>query len=400
LTHRNRVPTLLLRSALKGKEMMSQAGLSQAEVERYSRQLVLPEVGHEGQLRLKNSSVLVVGAGGLGIPAAVYLAAAGVGRIGVVDHDTVEKSNLHRQTIYTEDDVGRPKAQVSKERLEEVNPHISVTSHELKLDSSNALEVLGGYDVVVDCTDNFPARYLINDACVLLGKPDVYASIFRFDGQASVFDAKKGPCYRCLFPEPPPADSVQDCAVAGVLGVLPGIMGGIQAVQAMNLILGKGESLVGRLMLFNATDMSFNELRIKKNPDCPVCGTHPTVKGLIDYEEFCGTRSLRKVVEEVDPMVLKRSLEAGSKVVLLDVREPYEYEICHLEGSRLIPLSQLEKRLGELNPGDETVVYCHVGARSSRAVALLSSKGFSKARNLRGGIRAWAEDVDPGMAKY
>ena len=374
-------------------------GLSRAEVERYSRQLVLPEVGTAGQLRLKASSVLVVGVGGLGIPAAVYLAAAGVGTIGLVDNDIVEKSNLHRQTIYSEEDVGNPKAKVASQRLGSVNPHVKVEPHNLKLDSSNAMEVLAGYDVVLDCTDNFPARYLINDACVLLGKPDVYASIFRFDGQASVFDAKKGPCYRCLFPEPPPADSVQDCAVAGVLGVLPGILGSIQAVQAMNIILGRGQSLAGRLMLFNATDMNFSELRVKKDPGCPVCGTNPTVKKLIDYEEFCGTGSVRREVVEVDPGQLKEQIDGGSRLVLLDVREPYEYDLCHLEGSKLIPLGELEKRVGELSKGDDMVVYCHVGARSSRAVAYLQAHGF-KARNLRGGIRAWAEEVDPSMAQY
>ena len=375
-------------------------GLTQAEVERYSRQLVLPEVGNEGQLRLKNSSVLVVGVGGLGIPAAVYLAAAGVGRIGVVDHDVVEKSNLHRQTIYSEGDVGRAKAQVALERLNGVNPHVKVVPHQLRLDSANAMRVLEDYDVILDCTDNFPSRYLINDACVLLGKPDVYASIFRFDGQASVFDSRNGPCYRCLFPEPPPAESVQDCAVAGVLGVLPGILGSIQAVQTMNLILGKGQTLVGRLMLFNATDLAFSELKVKKDPNCPVCGAHPSVTELIDYEEFCGTRRLKREVEEVDPAVLKRRIDAGSKVVLLDVREPYEYQICHLEGSKLIPLGELERRVGELDPGAETVVYCHIGMRSSRAVALLQTRGFTKALNLRGGIRAWADEVDPHMPKY
>jgi adenylyltransferase/sulfurtransferase len=369
-------------------------------MERYSRQLVLPDLGPEGQARLKDSSVVIVGAGGLGIPAAVYLAAAGIGRVALVDCDTVERSNLHRQTIYTEADVGRPKAQVARERLQQVNPYVAVEAHQVKLDSGNALVVLGPYDVVVDCTDNFPARYLINDACVLLGKPDVYASIFRFDGQASVFDAKRGPCYRCLFPQPPPAESVQDCAVAGVLGVLPGIMGSIQAVQTVNILLGRGQSLAGRLMLFNATDMSFSELRVRKDPRCPVCGPNPTVTKLIDYEEFCGTRALRREVAEIGPRDLKRRLDGGSKVVFLDVREPYEHAFCHIEGSRLIPLAELEKRLGELSPGDEIVVYCHVGQRSSRAVQFLASKGFGKAVNLRGGITAWAEEVEPSMPRY
>ena len=373
---------------------------SKAELERYSRQLVLPDMGSMGQARLKNSSVAVVGAGGLGIPASVYLAAAGVGRVAVVDGDVIEKSNLHRQTIYSEADVGRPKALVARERLQQVNPYVQADAFELKLDSGNAMDILRPYDVILDCTDNFPARYLINDACVLLGRPDVYASIFRFDGQASLFDAKVGPCYRCLFPQPPPAESVQDCAVAGVLGVLPGIMGSIQAVQAVNLLLGRGQSLSGRLLIFNATDMSFNELKVKKDPKCPVCGNDPTVTELIDYEDFCGTRALRKDVEEISPRALKERLDGGSKPVLLDVREPYEYALCHLDGAKLIPLMELEKRLDELNPSDEIVVYCHVGARSSRAVQLLTTKGFKKARNLAGGINAWTEQVDPSLPKY
>jgi sulfur-carrier protein adenylyltransferase/sulfurtransferase len=374
--------------------------LTQAEVERYSRQLVLPEMGPLGQSRLKGSSVIVVGAGGLGIPASVYLAAAGVGRLGIVDSDVVEKSNLHRQVIYSEADVGKSKAEVARRKLEEVNPHVSIVPHRLRLDSTNALKILGDYDAVLDCTDNFPSRYLINDACVMLHKPDVYASIFRFDGQASVFHADRGPCYRCLFPEPPPPDTVQDCAVAGVLGVLPGIMGSIQAAQAINLVLGHGQPLVGRLLLFNAMDMSFNELRIGKNRQCPACGIHPTVTKLIDYEEFCGTNGAVPKVAEVDATTLKRLLDTGSKIKLLDVREPYEYELCHISGSKLIPLEELEKRVGELNPSDEIVVYCHVGVRSARAVEFLSSKGFRRTRNLMGGIRAWADSVDPKMPVY
>jgi len=378
----------------------SEQGLTQAEVERYSRQLVLPELGREGQQKLKGSSALIVGAGGLGIPASVYLAAAGVGRIGIVDEDMVEKSNLHRQTIYSEADVGRPKARVAGEKLRDVNPHISVEPHEVRLSSANAMDILKGYDVVVDCTDNFPARYLINDACVLLGKPDVYASIFRFDGQASTFHSRKGPCYRCLFPEPPPPDSVQNCAVAGVLGVLPGIMGSIQAVEAMKLITGLGGSLFGRLLLFNATDMSFNELRFKKNPDCLVCGRKPTVRKLIDYEEFCGARRAPPLVEEVAPMELKRKIDDGDRIVLLDVREPNEYALCRIENSKLIPLGELGRRIGELDRSAETVVYCHTGVRSARAVELLTSEGFHRVRNLKGGIRAWAEEIDPKIPIY
>jgi len=375
-------------------------GLTQTEVERYSRQLVLPELGRQGQEKLKGSAVVVVGAGGLGIPTSVYLTAAGVGRIGIVDEDEVEKSNLHRQTIYTEEDVGMPKARVAAERLRRVNPHVSVEPHEARLSSANAMEILKGYDVVVDCTDNFPARYLINDACVLLGKPDVYASIFRFDGQASVFQASSGPCYRCLFPEPPPPETVQDCAVAGVLGVLPGIMGSIQAVEAMKLVLGQGEPLLGRLLLFNATDMTFNELRFKKNPDCPVCGRKPTVRKLIDYEEFCGVRRAIPIVAEVAPMELKREIDAEERIVLLDVREPFEHAFCRIENSKLIPLGELRRRIGELDPSAETVVYCHTGVRSARAVDLLASEGFRRVRNLKGGINAWAREVDPKTPIY
>jgi len=375
-------------------------GLTQAELERYSRQLVLPEIGPQGQQRLKGSSVLVVGAGGLGIPASVYLAAAGVGRIGITDDDVVERSNLHRQTIYSEEDVGRPKARVAGERLRRVNPHIVVEPNELRLSSANALDLLNMYEVVIDCTDNFPARYLINDACVLLGKPDVYASIFRFDGHASVFYAKKGPCYRCLFPSPPPPETVQDCAVAGVLGVLPGIMGTIQAAEALKLLLGGGEPLTGRLLLFNATDMSFNELRFKKNKNCPVCGTNPTIKELIDYEEFCGLKSIAPRVGEITPRELKLLMDSPGEIVVLDVREPYEHELCSIKGSKLIPLEELERRAGELDKGADMVVYCHVGIRSGRAVQLLTSMGFGRVRNLKGGISAWARDVDPNMPIY
>ena len=372
---------------------------SRAEIERYSRQLVLPELGPEGQRKLKASSAIVIGAGGLGIPASVYLAAAGVGKIGVVDDDIIEKSNLHRQTIYTEADVGEPKAKVASDRLGLVNPNVSIVPHIVRLDSSNALDLLKSYDVVLDCTDNFPARYLINDASVLLGKPDVYASVFRFDGQVSVFDARSGPCYRCLFPQPPPPETVQDCSVAGVLGVLPGIMGGLQAVQATNLMLGKGLPLIGRLLLFNATDMTFSELRIKKDPKCPICGHTPTITKLIDYEEFCGIPKANVPVKEITPKELKRRIDEGGEVTLLDVREQPEYDMCKIEGSRLIPLGDLEGRIGELKGARQIVVYCHVGTRSARAVQLLSSKGIP-ARNLRGGIRAWAEQVDPTMPVY
>ena len=377
----------------------AEKGLTLAEMERYSRQLVLPELGPKGQEKLKGSSVLVVGAGGLGIPASVYLAAAGVGRLGIVDDDVVERSNLHRQTIYTEEDVGRPKARVAGERLRSVNPHSAIEPHEARLTSANAMELLNRYDVMIDCTDNFPTRYLVNDACVLLGKPDVYASIFRFDGQASVFYARTGPCYRCLFPEPPPTDTVQDCAVAGVLGVLPGIMGSIQAVEGLKLILGQGEPLFGRLLLFNATDTTFNELRFKKNEGCPVCGRNPTIRSLIDYEAFCGLRAPPSV-REMGPLELKRLMDQNADITVLDVREPFEHGLCRIEGSKLIPLGELPRRLGELDKSAVTVVYCHLGARSARAVELLTSEGFSRVSNLKGGIRSWAEEVDSKMPIY
>lgn len=379
--------------------MKATAQLSKEEIERYSRQMVLPEIGPEGQKKLKSSSAVIVGAGGLGVPAAVYLAAAGVGRIGVVDGDVIEKSNLHRQTIYTEGDVGRSKAEVAAERLRAVNPHVSVVSYGTKLDSANALGILEKFDLVLDCTDNFPARYLINDACVILGKPDVYASVFRFDGQASVFDSRRGPCYRCLFPEPPPPDSVQDCAVAGVLGVLPGMLGGIQAMQALGIILGSGKPLVGRLLLLDAAGMTFNELRVRKSAGCPVCGPDPTIKSLVDYEEFCGLRREPPQAGEITPRDLKRMLDSGKGVVLVDVREPSESSLARIEGSRLIPLGELERRVGELSREEQLVVYCHVGVRSARAVQFLSSKGF-RAWNLSGGIKAWAREVDPSIPVY
>ena len=377
-----------------------QVGFSSSEFARYSRHLIMPEVGLEGQRAIKSSSVLIVGAGGLGTPAATYLAAAGVGRIGIVDFDVIEKSNLHRQVLYTEQDIGRSKAEVAKGRLLQVNPNVSVEVHAVRLDSSNALDILKNYDMVLDGTDNFPTRYLVNDACVLLGKPNVYASIFRFEGQASVFYAKEGPCYRCLFPEPPPPGSVPSCAEGGVLGVLPGIMGSIQAAEAIDLILGKGSSLVGRLLLFDALDMKFRELKLRKNPDCRVCGQNPTVKELIDYEAFCG------VVEEVEPEleitsgVLKQSLDAKNDILLLDVREPFESHICKIEGSKLIPLGDLPKRVNELDTAREMVVYCHTGVRSAQAVRFLKGMGFRKVKNLTGGIRAWTLEVDPSLQMY
>jgi adenylyltransferase/sulfurtransferase len=356
----------------------------------------------DGQRRLKGSSVLIVGAGGLGTPAATYLAAACVGRIGIVDFDLVEASNLHRQVLYSEEDLGRSKAEVIRERLGKVNPHVVVEVHNLKLDSSNALEILKKYDVILDGTDNFPTRYLVNDACVLLHKPNVYASVFRFDGQASVFYADEGPCYRCLYPEPPPPGLVPSCAEGGVLGVLPGIMGSIQAAQAINLILGTGKPLVGRLLLFNAAEAKFTELSLSKNPECPVCGKNQKIRELIDYQAFCGLEESIELdaEKEVTPKGLKDWLDGGKDFVILDVREPFEAQICSIEGSRLIPLGDLPRRVNELDTAEDIVVYCRSGARSAQAVQLLSSLGFARARNLKGGILAWGQEVNPEIQPY
>ena len=375
--------------------------LTASEAQRYSRHLVLPEVGPEGQRRLKGSSVVVVGVGGLGTPAAIHLAAAGVGRIGLVDGDTVEMSNLQRQFLFREADVGRRKVEVAAEKLRQVNPNVEVVAYDRKLDSGNAIEVIRKYEVVIDATDNLPSRYLINDACVLLGKPDVYASALGFDGQASIFFALLGPCYRCLNPDPPPPESVKSCEDAGVLGVLPAVMGGIQAVQAIHILLGTGSPLVGRLLVFNGLDTSFDEVRVKKDPTCRVCGPNPTVTRLIDYEEFCGMKRRAKPVEfDVTALALKASIDGGEHIILVDVREPYEYELCHLEGARLLPLKQLTARMGELDKSEEIVVYCHVGVRSTQAVSLLRRAGFSSVRNLQGGIDAWAREVDRQMPRY
>ena len=373
---------------------------SNNEIARYSRHLIMPEVGLEGQGKLKSASVLVIGAGGLGTPSSTYLAAAGVGRIGIVDFDVIEKSNLHRQVLYSEADVGKSKAEVAKKRLLEVNPNISVEVHQTKLDSSNALEVLRGYDVILDGTDNFPTRYLVNDACVLLGKPNVYASIFRFEGQASVFYAKEGPCYRCLYPEPPPPGLVPSCAEGGVLGVLPGIMGSIQAAETIDIVLGKGKPLIGRLLLFDALNMQFKELRLRKNPECKVCGPNPTVKELIDYEAFCGVEEQLTPDLELTPKQLAGLIAQRKDLVLVDVREPWEFEINHIEGARLIPLNELPSRVNELSTADNIVVNCLSGQRSAQATKLLNSMGFKKVKNLKGGIRAWVAEVQPELAYY
>jgi adenylyltransferase/sulfurtransferase len=387
-------------AAADDEEQQAKVSFSSSEFARYSRHLIMPEVGLEGQGKLKSASVLIIGAGGLGTPSSTYLAAAGVGRIGIVDFDTIEKSNLHRQVLYSEKDIGKSKAEIARQRLLEINPNVSVEVHKVRLDSTNALEILGSYDIIMDGTDNFPTRYLVNDACVLLGKPNVYASIFRFEGQASVFYAREGPCYRCLYPEPPPPGLVPSCAEGGVLGVLPGIMGSIQAVEAIDLILGKGRPLIGRLVLFDALDMTFKELKLRKNPNCLVCGPNATVKKLIDYEAFCGVEEGLGAELEVSPKALKELIDNGREMVVLDVREPFEYEIAHLNDAKLIPLAQLAGRVNELDTARPIVVYCHTGQRSAQAVRFLNGLGFKKAKNLKGGIKAWGNEVDPTIQMY
>jgi adenylyltransferase/sulfurtransferase len=378
--------------------------LSPQETARYSRHLIMPEVGLEGQKRLKASSVLLIGAGGLGSPLGLYLAAAGVGRIGLVDFDVVDFSNLQRQVLHGTPDVGRPKLQSAKDRLQAINPVVRVDLYETKLTSANALPILEPYDIVIDGTDNFPTRYLVNDACVLLGKPNVYGSIFRFDGQASVFYPGKGPCYRCLYPEPPPPGEVPSCAEGGVLGILPGLVGCIQATEAVKLLLGQGEPLVGRLLLYDALQMSFREFRVRRNPKCPVCGEQPTIKQLIDYDQFCGVRGRPATpasgLAEITAEDLKGRLERGEEVFILDVRNPPEYQICRIPGSVLIPLPTLPQRFRELDPERELVVHCKSGMRSQQAIQFLRQQGFRHLKNLEGGILAWAERVDPTMAKY
>jgi adenylyltransferase/sulfurtransferase len=381
--------------------------LSPQEIRRYSRHLIMPEVGMEGQKKLKAARVLLIGAGGLGSPLGLYLAAAGVGTLGLVDFDVVDFSNLQRQVLHGTKDVGRPKLESARERIEDVNPNVQVVPHETRLTSGNALEILRDYDVVVDGTDNFPTRYLVNDACVLLGKPNVYGSIFRFEGQASVFHAAEGPCYRCLYPEPPPPGLVPSCAEGGVLGVLPGLVGALQATETVKLILGRGRPLIGRLLLVDALKMRFREVRLRKDPRCPICGEHPTIQELIDYEAFCGlpqaeeeARREAGAVPELAVEELKRWLDDGRDVQVLDVREPYEWEIAHLDGAVLIPLGSLPERMSELDSAREYVVHCRTGGRSARAVALLRDAGFRKVWNLAGGIHAWAEKVDPKLPKY
>jgi len=377
--------------------------LMPAEIKRYSRHLILPEVGMAGQLKLKQSSALIIGAGGLGVPLTQYLGAAGVGRLGIVDFDVIDETNLQRQVLYGTKDVGRKKIEVAKERVAQINPNVDVQTYETHLTSDNALEILKDYDVVIDGTDNFPTRYLVNDATVLLNKPNVYGSIFRFEGQASVFHAAKGPCYRCLYAEPPPPGLVPSCAEGGVLGVLPGIIGSIQAIEAIKLLLGRGDTLIGRLLVFDALRMKFRELKLRKNPECPICGLNPTIKELIDYEEFCGLRGPSEQVGEefqITVAELKQKIDGGKAVVLLDVREPMEWEIARLDKAVLMPVAQVPSRVNELSTADEIVVYCKTGVRSGRITNFLREIGFRKAKNLVGGIDEWAEKIEPEMARY
>ncbi|PYX38477.1 MAG: molybdenum cofactor biosynthesis protein MoeB [Acidobacteria bacterium] len=379
------------------------ATLSNDEILRYSRHLIMPEVGMEGQQKLKAARVLCIGAGGLGSPLALYLAAAGVGTLGIVDFDVVDFTNLQRQIIHSTADVGRKKLDSAAEKLQAINPFVKVKKIETRLSSTNALELFRDFDIIADGTDNFPTRYLVNDACVLTGKPNVYGSIFRFEGQASVFATEEGPCYRCLYPEPPPPGLVPSCAEGGVLGILPGLVGVMQATEVIKLILGAGEPLIGRLLLIDALAMKFRELKLRKNPDCPACGTHPTITQLIDYNEFCGIRGEEKPVEtgipEMQVEELKRRLDAGENLYVLDVREPHEYQICNI-GGHLIPLGDLPKRVNELDSSREIVAHCRSGVRSAKAVGFLQQAGFKKVHNLAGGILAWADKIDPKMPKY
>ena len=378
------------------------------EIKRYSRHLIMPEMGMDGQRLLKAGSVLCVGAGGLGSPAAMYLAAAGVGTIGIVDYDVVDFSNLQRQIIHGTPDVGRSKLASAKDRLTAINPHVNIQTYEMALSSENALKLFEPYDVILDGTDNFPTRYLTNDACVLLGKPNAYGSIFRFEGQASVFGAKDGPCYRCLYPEPPPPGLVPSCAEGGVLGVLPGIIGVIQATESIKLLTGIGEPLVGRFLIYDALKMRFRELKLRKDPECPVCGTHPTVTELIDYEQFCGLRPEPAAPAAaaagssdlaITPLELKRRLDAGDKLVILDVREPQEYQINRIPGSVLIPLGEVPRRYAELDTDVEIIAQCKMGQRSAKAADFLRTVGFN-VKNLTGGILAWIDQVDSSQPKY
>jgi len=380
--------------------------LSKDEILRYSRHLIMPEVGVDGQLKLKKASVLLVGTGGLGAPTALYLAAAGIGRIGLVDFDVVDYTNLQRQVIHGTKDVGKPKIDSAIESMRDINPYVQLDRHEVALTSENALDILKDYDYIVDGTDNFPTRYLVNDACVLLKKPNVYGSIFRFEGQATIFAYPGGPCYRCLYPEPPPPGLVPSCAEGGVLGILPGIIGLVQATETVKLALGIGTPLIGRLMLYDALGMKFRELKLRRDPDCPVCGDHPTVTKLIDYQQFCGMPHREEEAKpvtasgDIDAIELKAKIDRGDDFKLIDVREPHEFQIGRIPGSTLIPLGELPKHLNELDPSAEYVMHCKMGGRSAKAVELMKQSGFKNVRNMTGGILAWSDKVDPSVPKY
>jgi len=379
------------------------ATLNNEEILRYSRHLIMPEVGMEGQLKLKQAKVLCIGAGGLGSPLALYLGAAGVGTLGIVDFDVVDFTNLQRQIIHGTSDVGRKKLDSAADTLHEINPNVEIRKFDTRLSSANALELFREFDIIADGTDNFPTRYLVNDACVLTGKPNVYGSIFRFEGQASIFATKEGPCYRCLYSEPPPPGLVPSCAEGGVLGILPGLVGLIQATETIKLILGSGEPLIGRLLLVDALAMRFRELKLRKNPDCPACGVNPTVTELIDYNQFCGIRgeeaAAPSTMRDMTVEEFKQRLDKGDDLFVLDVREPHEYQICNL-GGHLIPLNDLPKRVSELDSSREIVVHCKMGGRSAKAADFLRQAGFSRVHNLAGGITAWAERIDPKVPKY
>lgn len=392
-------------SELIQNPMIDVQQLTNDEIRRYSRHLIMPEVGMAGQTKLKQASVLLVGAGGLGSPLALYLAAAGVGHLGIVDFDVVDESNLQRQVIHGTSTLGVAKLDSATQRIKDLNPFVEVTGYNTGLSSDNALDIIKDYDVVIDGTDNFPTRYLVNDACVMLGKPNVYGSIFRFEGQASVFGMEAGPCYRCLYPEPPPPGLVPSCAEGGVLGVLPGIIGTIQATEALKLIMGIGEPLVGRLMLFDALEMRFRELKLRKNPDCPVCGEHPTVTQLIDYQVFCGIVPDQQAAglpaeNRITPTELAQALQSEHAPQVIDVREPHEWEIVHLDEARLIPLATLPAHLHEYDRDAPIVVHCKSGARSAKATQTLKDAGFRDVKNLEGGILRWANDIDPSLPTY
>jgi sulfur-carrier protein adenylyltransferase/sulfurtransferase len=398
------IPSIAGGADVAGIQTDHQVTLSKEEILRYSRHLIIPEVGMEGQRKLKQSRVLLIGAGGLGSPLAMYLSAAGVGTIGLVDFDTVEITNLQRQIMHSTADIGKSKLQSARETIREINPNVDVITYPVRLTSENAMEILGGYDVVVDGTDNFPTRYLVNDACVLLGKPNVYGSIFRFDGQITVFDSSRGPCYRCLYPSPPPPGLIPSCAEGGVIGTLPGIIGTLQALEAIKLILNTGDSLVGRLVLFDALKFTFREYQLKKNPDCPICGRSPTIHNLIDYEQFCGIDSHEgnnrmEEANQISVEELDARLNAGEDIFLLDVREPHEYDIANL-GGLLIPLRELVERISEVDQIRQVVVYCKTGVRSAKAVKILKDMGFARVKNLIGGIEAWSQRIDPDVPRY